>query len=167
MATPRRLLALFQKELIAEDWSEVANHPQIQVKFVERDGELYVLSRSLDRAEKERAMRMRVLHGLRKDLAKLSQEVRGGRVRRREFIYKRLGRLAERWPSAWSYLKEVDLTDSNLSGVGTARSCVAPGSIRVLTCFAQTSRITTQKNSGVSTCSSPKSKPYSVPSKLS
>jgi hypothetical protein len=50
VATPKRLLTQFQKELLAE----VANHPQIQVKRIERDGELYVLTRSLARAEKER-----------------------------------------------------------------------------------------------------------------
>ena len=100
MATPKRLLTQFQKDLIAEHWSQVANHPQIQVKRIERDGELYVLTRSLARAGKERAMRQRVLKGLRKDLAKLSKAVRSGRVRRQELIYTRLGRLAERWPSA-------------------------------------------------------------------
>jgi hypothetical protein len=79
VATPRRMLSSFQKELIKEDWSEVKAHPQIQLKLVERDGELYVLSRSLNRAEKDRAIRMRALHGLRKDLAKLSKSVRGAR----------------------------------------------------------------------------------------
>jgi hypothetical protein len=54
VATPKRLLTQFQKELLAEDWTQVANHPQIQVKRIERDGELYVLTRSLARAEKER-----------------------------------------------------------------------------------------------------------------
>src|SRR4029077_6070921 len=72
VATPKRLLTQFQKDLIAEDWTQVANHPQIQVKLIEHEGELYVLTRSLARAEKERAMRQRVLKGLRKDLAKLS-----------------------------------------------------------------------------------------------
>ena len=48
-------------------------------------------------------------------MAKLSHAVRSGRVRRKELIYTRLGRLAERWPSAWSYLKEVTLkTDTEL-----------------------------------------------------
>src|SRR5689334_10901517 len=84
VATPKRLLTQFQKELLAEDWTQVANHPQIQVKRIERDGELYVLTRSLARAEKERAMRQRVLKGLRKDLAKLSHAVRSGRVCRQE-----------------------------------------------------------------------------------
>ncbi|MDX6457773.1 MAG: hypothetical protein QOE55_1470 [Acidobacteriaceae bacterium] len=59
-------------------------------------------------------MRQRVLKGLRKDLAKLSHAVRSGRVVRKELIYTRLGRLAERWPSAWSYLKEVTLKDTEL-----------------------------------------------------
>jgi transposase len=114
VATPRRMLGSFEKELLKEDWSEVEGHPQIQVKLVARDEELYVLTRSLNRAEKERAIRLRMLHGLRKDLAKLSKAVRSGRVRRRELIYKRLGRLEERWPTAWPYLKEVELTDSDL-----------------------------------------------------
>jgi transposase len=114
VATPKRLLTQFQKDLLAEDWTQVANHPQIQVKRIERNGDLCVLTRSLARAEKERAMRQRVLKGLRKDLAKLSQAVRSGRVRRKELIYTRLGRLAERWPSAWSSLKEVTLTENGL-----------------------------------------------------
>jgi hypothetical protein len=63
---------LMREDLLAEDWSQVANHPQIQVKRIERDGELYVLTRSLARAEKERAMRQRVLKDLRKDLVSRS-----------------------------------------------------------------------------------------------
>jgi transposase len=114
VATPRRMLGSFQKELIKEDWSQVEGHPQIQLKLISRDQELYVLTRSLERAEKERAIRLRALHGLRKDLAKLSKTVRSGRLRRRELIYKRLGRLEERWPTAWPYLKEVELSESDL-----------------------------------------------------
>jgi hypothetical protein len=53
VATPKRLLTQFQKDLLAEDWTQVANHPQIQVKRIERDGELYVLTRSLARAPKK------------------------------------------------------------------------------------------------------------------
>jgi transposase len=114
IATPKRQLANFQKELVEEDWSQVRDHPQIQVKLLERDKELYVLTRSLERAEKERAMRTRVLRGLRQDLAKLSKSVRTGRLRNRDLIHKRLGRLEERWPAAWPYLKSVELTDRDL-----------------------------------------------------
>ena len=63
-ATRRRgcdnLINTVPKGSLAKDWTQVANHPQIEVKRIERDGELYVLTRSLARAEKERAMRQRV-----------------------------------------------------------------------------------------------------------
>ena len=97
----------FQKELNKEDWSEVEGHPQIQLKLVARERELCVLTRSLDRAEKERAIRLRTLHGSHKDLAKLRKTVRSGRVRLRELIYKRLGRLEKRWATAWPYPTEL------------------------------------------------------------
>src|SRR6201999_3110219 len=84
VATPKRLLTQFQKELLAEDWTQVANHPQIQVKRIERAGDLYVLPRGVARAENERVMRQRVLKGFRKDLANLSHAVRSGRLLRQE-----------------------------------------------------------------------------------
>jgi transposase len=114
VATPKRQLNAFEKELLQEDWTQVAGRPQVQVKLVERDSELYVLTRSRDRAEREREIRMRALRGLRQDLSKLSKSVRTGRLRQRDLILKRLGRLQERWPKAWPYLKKVDLTDSEL-----------------------------------------------------
>jgi transposase len=73
-----------------------------------------VLSRSRERAEQERSIRLRALHGLRKDLKALSKRVRTGRLRQRDLILLRLGRLEERWPNAWAYLKEVELTDTEL-----------------------------------------------------
>lgn len=114
VATPKRSLSLFEKELLKEDWIQVAGRPQIQVKLVERDSELYVLTRSAARAEKEHAIRLHALRGLRKDLAKLAKTVRSRRVRKRDLILKRLGRFEERWPTAWPYLKEVELADTDL-----------------------------------------------------
>ena len=84
VATPRRKLAAFEQELLQEDWADVAGRPGIEVKLVERDGELYVLSRSRERVERERTLRLRALHGLRADLRKLSQNVRTGRLRKRD-----------------------------------------------------------------------------------
>ena len=86
VATPKRSLSLFEKELLKEDWIQVAGRPQIQVKLVERDLELYVLTRSVARAEKERAIRLHALRGLRKDLGKLAKTVRSRRVRKRDLI---------------------------------------------------------------------------------
>jgi transposase len=113
-ATPKRKLAAFEQELLKADWAEVSGRPDIEVKLVEREGELYVLTRSRDRAERERTIRLRALHGLRDDLRKLSKQVRTGRLRQRDLILLRLGRLEERWPNAWAYLKKVELTDAEL-----------------------------------------------------
>ena len=114
VATPKRKLAAFEQELLDEEWAAVAGRPEIEVKLVERDGEIYVLSRSRERAERERSIRLRALHGLRKDLTELSKSVRTGRLRKRDLILLRLGRLKERWPNAWPYLKKVELTDAEL-----------------------------------------------------
>ncbi|MBV9489744.1 MAG: IS1634 family transposase, partial [Verrucomicrobia bacterium] len=45
VATPRRKLAGFEKELLDQDWLEVAGRSDIEVKLVEREAELYVLTR--------------------------------------------------------------------------------------------------------------------------
>jgi hypothetical protein len=78
VAPPRRQLNAFEKELLQEDWTQVAGRPEIQVKLLERDSELYVLTRRQARAEKEREIRMRALRGLRPDLSNLSKSVRFG-----------------------------------------------------------------------------------------
>jgi transposase len=114
VATPKRKLAAFEQELLKEDWAEVSGRPEIEVKLLARETELYVLSRNRERAERERKIRLQALHGLRNDLRKLSKNVRAGRLRKRDLILLRLGRLEERWPNAWPYLKKVELTDAEL-----------------------------------------------------
>ena len=115
VATPKRKLAAFEQELLkTEAWAQVTGRPDIEVKLIERDGEWYVLTRSREQADRERTLRLRALHGLRNDLRKLSKQVRSGRLRKRDLILLRLGRLEERWPNAWPYLKKVELTDAEL-----------------------------------------------------
>jgi hypothetical protein len=114
VVTPRRKLAAFEQDLLKADWAEVAGRPGIEVKLVEREGELYVLSRFRERVERERTLRLRALHGLRNDLRELSKAVRTGRLCKRDLILLRLGRLEECWPNAWPYLKRVELTDAEL-----------------------------------------------------
>ena len=148
VATPRRQLNAFQKELLQEDWTQVAGRPEIQVKLLERDAELYVLTRSQARAEKEREIRMRALRGLRQDLSKLSKSVRSGRLQQRDLIFKRLGRLEERWPKAWPYLKAVELGDSGLVWRWDLRKLS-----RAPTCYGPTSPGKIPKPSGATTSS--------------
>lgn len=79
----------------------------MRVQLFARDGELYVLARSEDRAQKELAMRRRQLVALQRDIKALARRARAGRVGAMRKINRRLGRLQERWAGAWKYLKEV------------------------------------------------------------
>jgi transposase-like protein len=57
--TPRGRLTQLEQSFLARPWSQARE--QVQVKLVERDGEVYVLARSHSRRDKERAMRRRRL----------------------------------------------------------------------------------------------------------
>lgn len=66
VGTPKSRLNKMEQALVDRPWSQV--HKALQVKLVEQDGEVYVLARSEDRRQKERAIRRRKLkrlvHGL-------------------------------------------------------------------------------------------------------
>lgn len=114
VGTPRRKLTEFEKELLNGDWQTVAGRPGVKVQLVSRSGEVFVLARSQDRAQKELAIRRRQLKGIYKDLRGLQKNIRKGRLRNERKIYKRLGRIEERWSGAWQYIKEVELTREGL-----------------------------------------------------
>lgn len=115
VGTPRHRLDEFQKELLAGDWQKVRGRPGVRVQLIEREHEIYVLARSENRAQKELAMRRRVLGGLSRDLRALSRSVREGRLRDQRKIDQRLGRIQERWGSAWRYLQRVEAGPSAVS----------------------------------------------------
>lgn len=59
VGTPRSLLGKLEKDLVDKPWERV--HDGVRVKLLEQDSELYVLARSVDRQQKEQAMRRRKL----------------------------------------------------------------------------------------------------------
>lgn len=111
VGTLRQQLEKFEEQLLRGDWKQVA--PAVEVQLVERPDELLVLARSVDRASKERAMRNRELRGLIKDLMRLKRGVIRGTLKDAGKIYRRMGRLEERWPRAWAYV-QVELKDHQL-----------------------------------------------------
>jgi hypothetical protein len=62
VGTPRRQLRKLECELVERPWEEV--HAGVEVKLLDREGELYVLARSGDRRSKEAAIRRRRLKKL-------------------------------------------------------------------------------------------------------
>ncbi len=96
LATKRGELADFQADLGNTGWSPLPKNPQVQVKLFERESVYYLLARSRPRRRKERAIRRRQRRGLATDLKKLGALVDAGKLKKRDKIVERVGRLKER-----------------------------------------------------------------------
>jgi hypothetical protein len=83
VGTPKHLLSKLEKDLVDKPWEQV--HAGMDVKLLEREGELYVQARSSQRQKKENAMRRRKLRALVHGLNRLK---RNKRVKRDELIRK-------------------------------------------------------------------------------
>ena len=69
IGTAKGELRNFERELLAEDWNMVREG--LEVKLCPREGEMYVLCRSADRREKEKAMHGRFIGRMEKELKKV------------------------------------------------------------------------------------------------
>jgi len=105
LATKRGELAGFQADLGRTGWSPLPKNPQVQVKLFERESVHYLLARSRPRRRKERAIRRRQRRGLATDLKKLSALVDAGKLKKRDKILERVGRLKERYPKARGFVQ--------------------------------------------------------------
>ena len=115
VGTPRGRLSQLEDQLFAQPWKQVQE--QIEVKLA-RDGEdLYVLTRSGGRCDKERSMRRRTL----KKLWKRLHEIRGMKNQKRDALLLRLGAAREQAGKAW------ELVDIDLPG---PREAVSPETFR-------------------------------------
>ncbi len=105
LATKRGELAEFQAELGKTGWDPLPKNPLVQVKLFERDSVHYLLARSRPRRRKERAIRRRQRRGLATDLRKLSALIDAGKLKKRDKILERVGRLKERYPKARGFVQ--------------------------------------------------------------
>jgi transposase len=97
VGTPKRMLKRFELYLLDDDWSQVQEG--IEVKLVDSpDGqETFVLCRSADRREKEKAIHERFTRRIEVGLSRLNRELRRARKKRdRAFLERRIGRLLGR-----------------------------------------------------------------------
>jgi hypothetical protein len=69
VGTPKGRLTALEKAFLAQPWEQARE--AVQVKLLEREGELYILARSRGRVDKERGMRVRRLKRLVKRLKEL------------------------------------------------------------------------------------------------
>jgi transposase len=71
VGTPKAKLSKLEQELLSLSWQAV--RPGVQVKLLAQEQELYVLATSVDRVNKERAMRQRQLRALLRRLKELHE----------------------------------------------------------------------------------------------
>jgi hypothetical protein len=96
VGTPKAMLRQFERYLVDKDWREV--QAGVEVKLVPGpDGqETFILARSRDRREKEKAMHERFLDRMEEGLKKLAASAARGRLKDAGEAHRRLGRLQER-----------------------------------------------------------------------
>jgi len=82
VGTPKGRLSSLEQAFLAQPWEQARE--QVQVKLLEREGELYILARSEGRVDKERGMRRRAL----KRLVKRLHELQGQKLTRDELLMK-------------------------------------------------------------------------------
>lgn len=113
VGTPKSQLKAYEQKLLDGEWQKIS--AAVQVQLIPESDEVYVLCRSTGRVQKERAMRRRWLRKLIGDLHKLRRRVKAGQLKQRELIQRAIGRLQERHPQAWRWLKwELKATDTGL-----------------------------------------------------
>jgi transposase len=101
LALRRSALKEFASQLRTRTgWQRMAEHEEVEVKLVRRGGQHYLLARSQPRRRKERAIRRRQRRGLAKDLRKLQTRVAQGKLKNRDKILERVGRIQQRYPKA-------------------------------------------------------------------
>ncbi|HEY6372710.1 MAG TPA: IS1634 family transposase [Candidatus Sulfotelmatobacter sp.] len=111
VGTPRSQMKQFETELVKDDWTQV--RPEVEVKKVAipQGKETYILCRTAGRKEKEQAIRKRFSSSMEKALKGLEKAIVLGRLKDRNKMERRLGKIQARHPSV-NDLYDVSLRDT-------------------------------------------------------
>ena len=97
VGTPKAMLRQFEQYLTAKDWHEVQAGVQVKLVGGPEGEELFVLARSTDRRQKERAMHQRFIERMESALDKMQRSAQSGRLKDAGLAHRRLGRLQQRY----------------------------------------------------------------------
>jgi transposase len=98
VGTPKSMLKKFERELLESNWEEVESGVEVKLCATsEGSEETFILCRSQGRIEKEIGILNRFVTRLETALNKLVQRVDGGKIRDRQKLERRIGRLLERY----------------------------------------------------------------------
>lgn len=104
VGTPKCMLRRFEKYLTEKDWYEVQAGVEVKLVAAEAGNETYILARSRDRQEKERAIHQRFIERMDTALTRLKASVDSGRLKDIAETQRKLGRVQQRyWRAAGAY----------------------------------------------------------------
>jgi transposase len=107
--TPKAMLRQFEQHLTEKDWHEVQEGVEVKLVRGPEGEETFVLTRSADRREKEKAMHERFLGRLEESLRKMQSSAESGRLKDEALANRRLGRLmAQYWRAAGALEVKVE-----------------------------------------------------------
>src|SRR5262244_423862 len=112
VGTPRSQMKRFEAELLnQENWTQV--RPEVEVKkiAIPQGEETYILCRTAGRKEKEKAIRGRFSSSMERALVGLEKTIALGRLKDRNKMERRLGKIQARHPSV-NDLYEVSFRDT-------------------------------------------------------
>ena len=109
VGTPKAMLRHFEKYLTEKEWPEVQEGIEVQLVPGPDGEESFVLTRSRDRREKERAMHERFVQRLEAGLEKLKNAAESGRLKDPAVANRRLGRLLQQyWRAGGAFDVDID-----------------------------------------------------------
>jgi transposase len=111
VGTPRSQMKQFEEELLKDDWSQVRPDVEVKKLAIPQGEETYILCRTAGRKEKEKAIRHRFSTRMEDALKRLAKTIATGRLKDRNKMERRLGRIQARHPQV-NDLYEVALRDT-------------------------------------------------------
>jgi len=108
VGTPKAMLKQFEQHLTRKDWQAVQAGVQVKLVAGPQGDETFILARSADRREKEKAMHERFVERFEAGLTKLQRAAEKGVLRDAAIAHQRLGRLKERyWRASGAFEVQV------------------------------------------------------------
>jgi transposase len=108
VGTPKAMLRQFEAHLTDKDWREVQEGVEVKLVPGPEGDETFVLARSADRREKEKAMHGRFVERLEAALNKMQSAAQSGRLKDEALANRRLGRLmSQYWRAAGAFEVQI------------------------------------------------------------
>ena len=109
VGTPKAMLRQFEEYLTRKDWHEVQEGVEVQLVPGPEGDETFVLARSADRREKEKAMHQRFVERLEAALGRMQASAASGRLKDEAVANRRLGRLmCQYWRAAGAFDVKIE-----------------------------------------------------------